>query len=68
MIAARYPYRDGIGLERCNACLRPWAACLCTRLWNDPVDPIDPTDERDVRAADPPPTRRRARTRHTDPR
>jgi hypothetical protein len=51
MIAARYPYRDGIGQQRCNGCLKLWAACTCTRLWAD--DPIDPTDEHAVRRTDP---------------
>ena len=31
MTAERFPYLDGVGLQRCNACLQLWAECSCDR-------------------------------------
>jgi hypothetical protein len=31
MTAARYLYRDGVGVQRCNGCLAEWAHCTCER-------------------------------------
>lgn len=32
MTPARVAYRDGVGLFRCNACLRLWNECACERI------------------------------------
>jgi hypothetical protein len=45
MTAERFMYRDGVGLDRCNACLQLWAECTCderTPEWQQPLPFVDP--------------------------
>jgi hypothetical protein len=51
MIARRYPYTDGVGVLRCNACLKEWAACVCRQPAPDEPEADRRAVERAIREA-----------------